>query len=220
MRRVMASLAEILESEQFISRFFERSPVGLAVLDKNFRYRMLNPYLAASHKSPAECHLGKHLRQILGNVAPPVESAMKKVFLTAQPVLNCEIAGALPTRPDGGHWVASYFPMADADGSLNQVAAVVVELAHGVQLQHATDTASANAVLRSWKEIAKYVRTSVKTAQRWEHVNEFPVRRVTPNKGSVVFAFQEEIDDWLQRRTLHAESLSASAFRKAQQKRH
>ena len=62
----MASLAEILESEQFISQLFERSHVGLAVLDSELRYRMINPYLAASHNTPAECHLGKHIREFLG----------------------------------------------------------------------------------------------------------------------------------------------------------
>lgn len=206
----MASLAEILESEQFMSQFFERSHVGLAVLDKDFRYRMLNPYLAASHNSPAECHLGKHIREILGDVAPQVEGAMKKVFSTAQPVLNCEIVGVLPTRPNAARWIASYFPIVDPDGSVNQVGAVVVELGKDVHLRQAGPAGSMQTILRSWKDIAQYVGTCVKTVQRWERAYHFPVRRVEPGRGAVVFAVRGEIDDWLLSRNRESKEFTSS----------
>ena len=197
----MASLAEILESEQLISRFFEASHVGLAVLDNRLRYRMLNPYLAASHNAPAECHLGKHLREILGSVAAPVETAIDRVFLNGRAIVNCEIEGALPTRPDGGRWIANYFPISDSSGKVAEVGAVVVELGKEVECQLSIEGA-AQTVIRSWKDIAQYVGTSVKTVQRWERALEFPVRRVNPSRGSIVFAFQNEIEDWLRKRAL------------------
>ena len=59
-----------------------------------------------------------------------------------------------------------------------------------------------NAILRSWKDIAQYMGTCVKTVQRWEHTYNFPVRRVDPKKGSVVLAFKNEVDAWLR---THAE---------------
>lgn len=200
MTKGMASLAEILASEQFISEFFERSHVGLAVLDSELRYRMLNPYLAASNNTPAECHLGKHVREILGDTAPQVETALQEVFGTARSVVNCEISGALPTRPEGGHWIGNYFPIADSTGKVHQAAAVVVELGNDVHLRLAPDAGSLNAILRSWKDIAHYVGACVKTVQRWEYAHNFPVRRVEPGKGSVVFAFKNEVDRWLRGR--------------------
>lgn len=199
-----ASLADILESEQFISRFFEASHVGLAVLDDRLRYRMLNPYLAASHNVPAECHLGKHLREILGSVAPRVERAIDRVLKTGRAIVNSEIQGALPSRPGEGRWIANYFPISDSNGKVSQVGAVVVELGEEVEYELGIEGA-AQTVIRSWKDIAQYVGTSVKTVQRWERALEFPIRRVNPNKGSVVFAFQNEVEDWLGRRTLSHE---------------
>jgi hypothetical protein len=33
--------------------------------------------------------------------------------------------------------------------------------------------------------------------QRWEQSYGFPIRRVNPSKGSVVYALQNEVDEWL-----------------------
>ena len=44
--------------------------------------------------------------------------------------------------------------------------------------------------LESWKEIADYLRTSVRTVQRWEKVEGLPVRRHPHAKQDTVYAFQ------------------------------
>lgn len=49
--------------------------------------------------------------------------------------------------------------------------------------------------LDSWKEIADYLRRSVRTAQRWEREAGLPVRRVSAAQ-SAVYAFREELDGW------------------------
>jgi PAS domain-containing protein len=56
------------EPERIIAEFFNNSDVGLATIDRQLRYRMINPYLARSNGAPVESHLGKHLEQILGDV--------------------------------------------------------------------------------------------------------------------------------------------------------
>jgi hypothetical protein len=50
--------------------------------------------------------------------------------------------------------------------------------------------------LESWKEIADYLRTSVRTVQRWEKGEGLPVRRHPHAKQDTVYAFQHEIDGW------------------------
>ena len=204
----------VSEAERMLAEFVNRSNVGLAIFDDMLCYRMCNPYLAASNGAPIESHLGKHVREILGEVGLQVEPALRQVFATRQPVLNCELAGALPTKPEGGHWMDTFFPIANSNGDVKQVGAFVVELGKDIRFEPAeTQGLPANTLLRSWKEIAQYLRTSIKTVQRWERAYEFPVRRVRPNKGSVVFAVPKEIDDWLQSRNLHTEAM-ASRFRK------
>jgi predicted DNA-binding transcriptional regulator AlpA len=90
-------------------------------------------------------------------------------------------------------------------GSVVQVGAVVVELGTNVRLESA-DREKATDVLRSWKDIATYVGTCVKTVQRWERAHKFPIRRVEARKGAVVFALRNEVDEWLRGRTPSARS--------------
>lgn len=196
---------ELLEAEELISSLFDNASVGIAVFDEQFRYRIVNPYLAGSNCTSIESHLGKHVREILGGVGVPVERAIQQVFMTAQPVLNCELEGALPTKPYG-RWIDNFFPIADA-GKVAQVGVVVVELGNKQRLE-ATDSRllPSTTILRSWKDIAHYLGTCVKTVQRWERAHQLPVRRVEPNKGSVVFAIKSELDDWLRSQGLKDKS--------------
>jgi hypothetical protein len=52
-------------------------------------------------------------------------------------------------------------------------------------------------VLRSWKEIAGYVGSGVRSAQRWERERGLPVRRQCGHARGSVMAFPEELEAWL-----------------------
>jgi Tol biopolymer transport system component len=52
--------------------------------------------------------------------------------------------------------------------------------------------------LNSWKEIAGYLDRDLRTVQRWEDNKGLPVYRVPGGKRQAVFAYQGEIDRWLQ----------------------
>ena len=195
------TLNDFADPEKMFAEFFKNSDVGLAIFDRQLRYRMLNPYLAASNGTTIEAHLGKHVGEILGDIAPRVASAIQRVFATGQPVLNYEVCGAFPTRPLGGRWTDTFFPIADSTGKVEKVGAVVAELEAKPQVVLPDEQPlSPTGVLRSWKEIAQYVGTCVKTVQRWEHEHGFPVHRVAPAKGAVVFSLRQEVDLWLETR--------------------
>ncbi len=51
--------------------------------------------------------------------------------------------------------------------------------------------------LAGWKEIANYLNTSVRTAQRWEHELGLPIHHVGSSKGYSVHADVGELDVWL-----------------------
>jgi Tol biopolymer transport system component len=64
---------------------------------------------------------------------------------------------------------------------------------------------SAGARLESWKEIAVYLKRSVRTVHRWEKEEGLPVhRQVHKNLGSV-FAYTSELDAWASARSVHTE---------------
>ena len=57
--------------------------------------------------------------------------------------------------------------------------------------------ASSRPRLSSWKEIATHLGVEVKSAQRYEKTRGLPVHRLPGKQRSGVFAFNDEIDDWL-----------------------
>jgi hypothetical protein len=50
--------------------------------------------------------------------------------------------------------------------------------------------------LDSWKEIAAYLRRSVRCAQRWEKNEGLPILRHRHARGATVYAYRLELDDW------------------------
>jgi PAS domain-containing protein len=191
-------------SEPIFAEFFYSSNAGLAIFDEQMRYRAVNSRLAAINGIPVESHLGKTLREVLGDIALQVESAMKQVMTTGRPVLSLELAGSLPTDVKRRRRVDNLFPMKDANGRVELVGAVVVELCPDTTCEAASTIpeaellpGSANEMLRSWKDISNYVGACVKTVQRWEENYNFPIRRLERSKGASVFALKAEVDSWI-----------------------
>src|SRR5205085_11550022 len=56
--------------------------------------------------------------------------------------------------------------------------------------------ASETAYLQGWKEIAHYLKTSVRTVQRWERLS-MPIHRTGQLKNGSVVALRHEIDQWM-----------------------
>ena len=52
-------------------------------------------------------------------------------------------------------------------------------------------------ILESWKEIASYLKRTEKTCRRFERELGLPVHRLEETPKARVFAYKEEIDDWL-----------------------
>jgi len=65
-------------------------------------------------------------------------------------------------------------------------------------------------VISSWKSIAEFLKREVRTAQRWEQTRGLPVHRTPGDPRAVVYAFRDELEEWLRSstRTDGAEQLS------------
>jgi tetratricopeptide (TPR) repeat protein len=53
-------------------------------------------------------------------------------------------------------------------------------------------------MLDSWKEISAYLGRSVRTCQQWEKELDLPIHRLDGTPKARVFAYQEELDRWLE----------------------
>ena len=70
--------------------------------------------------------------------------------------------------------------------------------------QSATDASLPGERLDSWKEIAPYLKRSVRTVHRWEKEEGLPVHRQLHKDLGSVFAYKSELDAWASTRSLHA----------------
>ena len=50
--------------------------------------------------------------------------------------------------------------------------------------------------LENWKEVANYLRRSVRTVQRWETEEGLPVHRLNHDLRSSVYAYEDELEAW------------------------
>jgi len=116
------------EPRELLSALFKSSTVGVAICDRQFRFRAINDALASMNGIPAAAHLGKTLRAVLGSAAAKVQPAFEHVFATGQPLSNVEVIAELPSRGAIGHWNESYFPIKDRSGQVQEVGAIVLEL--------------------------------------------------------------------------------------------
>ncbi len=88
-------------------------------MDPDLRFLAINHTLAEMNGIPAEAHLGKSVREVLGDFAEIVEPQLKRVLETQEPVFNLEISSVLPTRTEPGHWIGHYIPIKDATGQVD-----------------------------------------------------------------------------------------------------
>ncbi|MEU0007193.1 SpoIIE family protein phosphatase [Streptomyces sp. NPDC006314] len=111
-------------------RLINQSPIGLALLDPDLRYLLVNPALERIDGIPAEDHIGRHLRETLPFPdVDTVESALRQVLATGTPLLDQYHVGRPPADPDHEHaWSLSFYRLEDPGGRVLGAAASVVDV--------------------------------------------------------------------------------------------
>lgn len=96
-----ATLREVERDLALSVQLVAQSPIGLAVLDSNLRYVMVNPALEGLNGLPAAQHLGRDVHQVLRFLddTEAVASMMRQVLDTGRPLINHFIVGRSPTDP-------------------------------------------------------------------------------------------------------------------------
>ncbi|MGA1988012.1 MAG: PAS domain-containing protein [Candidatus Sulfotelmatobacter sp.] len=159
----------LTEPEKLLAAYFSSSSVGLCILDTELRYLALNQALAEFHGVPVSDHLGKTLREILGDIAADrIEPQFQRVLATREPV-NYVLSATLSAKKEVGHWIAHYLPIQDASGVVTRIGVVVVEITAqkkleeslkdvGGKLRRATSTPASNCTIPtpdSWSAKSK-----------------------------------------------------------------
>lgn len=69
-----------------LNLIYREAPIGLCYLDTDLRYVYINEWLAAINGIPVEGHLGRTIAELLPGVAAGVESQLRHVIETGQPI--------------------------------------------------------------------------------------------------------------------------------------
>jgi formate hydrogenlyase transcriptional activator len=172
----------LMDSEQLLTAYFKASRVGLCILDTNFRYLAINDSLAEMNGVPASEHLGRGVRDVLGDFAELLEPQLRKVLATGQPILDLEISFVLPTRIEPGHWIEHYIPIKDATGEVKQIGVIAVEITERKKLEDSLQSVSER--LRQEKkrhdvlvEISRLLASKGNMQQVFPHISAY-LRRV------------------------------------------
>lgn len=116
--------------ESVLEGFATRSPVGMAVVDRQLRYVWLNDTLERLGGVPRDQRLGRRLSELLpGLQADALEGLMRKVLETGVPVTDYEYVGWAWSDPHRQHaYSTSFFPLVDADDSVTGVCYMVLDV--------------------------------------------------------------------------------------------
>ena len=101
----LKEVASTAEREANLSRreielLYENAPLGIALVDRERRYRRINSYLADYNGLPAADHIGRTIGDVLPEIGPRIDEVIGQVFETGEPVTRWELKAPNPTDPE------------------------------------------------------------------------------------------------------------------------
>lgn len=117
--RTVASLDALLGS----------APFGVGFLDRDLRYVRVNELLAKWNGHPADFHVGKSLREIIGDAAPIAQKILGTVIETGAPAIGFEYEAPLGDDPGRFHTLlSSFYPVRTGTGEILGVGAIILDI--------------------------------------------------------------------------------------------
>jgi two-component system CheB/CheR fusion protein len=98
---------------------YATAPVGLALLDRDFRYLRINDALADMNGFPAREHLGKTVHEIVPDLVDDLMPLLKHVLETGETIGPREVTGETAKKPGQQRtWLESWGPVVSPSGEL------------------------------------------------------------------------------------------------------
>jgi PAS domain S-box-containing protein len=141
---------ELSKQKEELELIYESAPVGMCLIDRDFRFMRINETLAKINGVARESHLGKRADELLPDLDDQLKPIYERVFTTGQAVLDVEINGTTPASTESRTWLGSYFPLKDhsVSGDKSTVTAV------NAIVQDITDRKSTEIRLRESEQAA------------------------------------------------------------------
>jgi PAS domain S-box-containing protein len=130
------------ESEAELNAYFDASPVGMVVVDRQLRYLKANQQIVEMTRVPTDVRIGKSVRELLPELVDVLEPLYQQVFATGQPILKFDLSRESPDSPgELRSYQLSFFPLLGADGKPKAVGVVTFDITEQKLAEKETNSA-------------------------------------------------------------------------------
>jgi len=126
---------ELARQKRELELIYQSAPVGMSLIDREYRYIRINETLARINGFPRENHIGRRSDEMLVDLNDQIRPIYEQVFETGKPITNIEVIGKTPASDETRTWLVSYYPLQvdeDASGStsgeVTAVSAIVQDI--------------------------------------------------------------------------------------------
>lgn len=99
------------EALAILDQAIQKSPIGFALVDKQYRYIRINEAFALIDGQAAQWHLGRTLREMIPYISDVVEVMVNRVFETGQSLMNIPYQGSVHVKGKVMSGLVSYYPV-------------------------------------------------------------------------------------------------------------
>jgi len=119
---------EASQSRSLLEALYESAPVGFGLIDDAFRIVRMNQHLAAVNGAPLEDQIGRTIAELVPDLWPAVEPALRQVRETGEAVVHLEVRRLpAPESRTARRWLASCYPVR-LEADVLGIGLVVVDL--------------------------------------------------------------------------------------------
>ncbi len=112
-----------------LGHFYGNAPVGICLLDTEFRYLRVNKTLAEINAVPVADHIGRTVAEILPDVASTLEPYLRRAMETGEPIENFVVRVAPIGEPGAARdWSTSVYPLTSDEGTVTCMSVMVREV--------------------------------------------------------------------------------------------
>ena len=165
---------QVEEQLDQLQTLYNSAPIGLALFDRELRFRRINAVLADIDGRPVAEHLGKLAWEITPALRASAEPLMQKVIATGEPLVGIELTGETPAQPGVRRdWLGMFYPVKQRDGTVTGVGAIVEDVTERKRLERAEAVLSAELQHRVKNILSKVQAAATLTLKSSKSLEEF-----------------------------------------------
>ena len=109
-----------------IELVYKNAPIGMALVDREQRYKRVNDSLADYNGLSVKAHLGRTISEVLPHIGPKLAPVIDKVFADREALRNFEFTSSHPQDPDRTEiYQLDIYPVSSASGKVVSAGIIV-----------------------------------------------------------------------------------------------